>query len=130
VLDTFLAIREQFATASPSAAAAAATAAAAMTAAGGSGGRKRACTVEERLSILGRVCVELRDYECLLALGTFSKDGVTVMAALKRSKLRIAEYRTMFLDEGMEVGGVVLKEFVEKTMVPLLAVKPVGRRSS
>ena len=128
VLDTFLAIREQFATASPSAAAAAA--AAATTVAGGSGGRKKACTVDERLSILGRVCVELRDYECLLALGTFSKDGTTVTAALKRNKLRVAEYRTMFLDEGMEAGGVTVKEFVEKTTAPLLVVKPVVGRSS
>lgn len=128
VLDTFLAIREQFATASPSAAAAAA--AAATTAPGGTGARKKACTVDERLSILGRVCVELRDYECLLALGTFSKDGTTVTAALKRSKMRIAEYRTMFLNEGMEAGGVTVKEFVEKTTAPLLVVKPVVGRSS
>lgn len=120
-MDTFLAIREQFATASSSAAAAAATAA--TTAAGETGGRKKAYTVEERLSILGRVCVELRDYECLLAVGTFAKDGTTVTAALKRSKLRIAEYRTIFLDEGMEAGGMAVKEFVEKSTAPLLVVK-------
>lgn len=128
VLDTFLAIREQFATASPSGAAAAATAA--TTATEETGRRKKACTVEERLSILGRICVELRDYECLLAVGTFSKDVTTVTAALKRSKLRIAEYRTIFLDEGMEAGGVAVKDFVEKSTTPLLVVGTVVGRSS
>ncbi len=115
VLDSFLAVREQFASSSPSAAAVAEAAATAAT------GRKRACTVEERLSVLGRVCVELRDYECLLALGTFCKDTTTVTAALRRSKVRLAEYRSMFLDEGMEAGGMAVKTFVDKVTGALIA---------
>jgi hypothetical protein len=119
VLDTFLAISEQF---NPSSASAAAAAAAA-----GSSHRRRECTMEERLSILGRVCVELRDYECLLALGTFSKDAKTVAAALRRSKLSTKEYRTIFLDQRMEAGGALLKAFVEKcTVMPVVAVVPAA----
>lgn len=121
VLDTFLAIREQFPTASSSSSfsssgtsAVAAAAAAAVQGPGARRGKGGECSAEERLAVLGRVCVELRDFECLLALGTFLRDARTVAAALKRGKLWPREYRALFLDERMEAGGPAVKAFVDR----------------
>ncbi len=115
VLDSFLAIREQFpATASASAAAAEAfSVATAGRASATSTRRKGECSAEERLAVLGRVCVELRDYECLLALGTFLRDERAVAAALRRGKVWPREYRAMFLDDRMEAAGPQVKAFVD-----------------
>lgn len=116
VLDTFLAICEQFLTSTPS-----------TSATGAFSGKKWSCTPEECLAVFGRVCVELRDYECLLALGTFSKDTTTVTAALKRSTIRVAEYRRTFLDDRMEAGGLSVKEFVQNCTEPFLLVEDMVR---
>jgi hypothetical protein len=104
VLDSYLAIREQFP----------APAAAVRAGARAGGRRKGECSVEERLAVLGRVSVELRDYESLLALGTFLRDERTVAAALRRGKLWPQEYRAIFLDERMEAGGPAIKAFVDR----------------
>jgi hypothetical protein len=122
LLDCFLAIREQFA---------GGDAAAAQTAAAlGAHSRGNYCPLDQRLAILQAICRELRDFECLLALGTFMRDAGVVKHALHKGRVGVNEYASIFLDERLELDAgirdVVRKVVAEAAPPTTQGVEEVG----
>lgn len=103
LLDCFLAIREQFTDSTNATAALAPHHHHRHAPAAPSASSSPHCGPEQRLGILQTICRELRDFECLLALGTFQKDADLVRQALSRGRVSPEEYCAIFLDDRLEV---------------------------
>jgi len=98
ILDCFVALREQFSTPHQH------------------HYRPETVSLDAKMAIIARVCINLRAHDCLVALGTWIKDPHLVMEGLPGTRLTLQDYKDLFSDERFDVEDSV-QSFVGSLLV-------------